>query len=314
MPSSSVASFRSKFVDRIGSLWPKGRPHYRRQLVKQLESLFDQFVQAGLADPTFGKQIVDGEYYLFEQRLAEMLLAERLWSQGFTLSSSSAGPDFYATKDGTSAWVELITPQPTGIDPGWLASPQEGVWTYPHREIALRYTAAIKEKHAKLVGIQGNSGYLVNGLVRSDEPYIIAVNQHLLQGSFRTLNGISQIPTACEILFAVGPQQLHLDRDTGKVLDHDHAHRPSLPKTASVGVPADNFFNIDYRPVSAVLAVDLVLEKFIAADPDHQMMKDHLSAVVYNPMAFNPIKTRWMPADSHWIAENAADGIIVRCA
>lgn len=312
MPTPPITSFRPQFLKRIGALWPDARPHYRQQVLGHLGDLFGRFVEAGLADPTFGKQLAEGDHFLHEQRLAEMLLADHLWSLGFDLSSSCAGPDFFVSKDGMSAWIELITPQPTGIDPGWLASPQVGVWSYPHREIALRYTAAIKEKHTKLVGAQGG-GYLANGLVRPDQPYIIAVNQHLLQGSFRTLDGISQIPAACEVLFAVGPQQLHLDRETGAVVDHDHdhAHRPSLVKTANVGVPADSFFNPGYAPVSAVLAVDLVLEKFVTADPDHRLMKDHLSTVAYNPLASNPITPRWLPADSHWTAQMGPSGIRV---
>lgn len=309
MPTRAVTSFRHQFLERIRAFWPDGRPHYRQQLLGHLGHLFDRFVEAGLADPTFGKELVEGDY--FQQRLAEMLLAEHLWSLGFELSSASAGPDYFATKDGMSAWIELITPQPTGINPGWLASPQVGVWQYPHKEIALRYTAAIKEKHAKLVGTRGGGGYLASGLVKPDQPYIIAVNQHLLQRAFRTLNGISQIPAACEVLFAVGPQQLHLNRDTLAVVHHDHAHRPSLAKSANVGVPADSFFNPGYAPVSAVLAVDLVLEKFVTADLDHHLMQDHLSAVAYNPLANNPVKPRWIPADSHWTAQMAPGGIEV---
>jgi len=201
------------------------------------------------------------------------------------------------------------------IDAAWLDPAHKGVWKYPGNEIALRYTAAIKEKQSKLVGSSGpraKPGYLSKGIVGQDESYVIAVNQHLLGTRFRSLNGISQIPTACEVLFAVGPQQLHLDRTTGVAIDQDHAHRPSILKSAASLVPADCFFDPDYAPVSAVLALDLVLDKFVTPDDDHQLMQEHLSALVYNPYAANPITPRWLSAQTHWSARVVSGTIEVQ--
>lgn len=281
-------------------------------MLSRIGDIYDRFMDEGLADPHFTKQIIELNDYVHEQRMAELLLADHLWGLGFSLKSQTVGPDFLATKDGHSAWIELITPTPAGINPAWLTPSPEGVWKYPYDEIALRYTAAFKEKHERLVGtVEGKLGYLARDIVGQHETYVIAVNQHLLQPSFRTLSGISLIPTACEILFAVGQQQLHLDRTTGAVLDRDYAHRPNISKAGCVQVPADSFLNPAYAQVSAVFAVDLVLEKFITPDSDHLLMREDLTLMVYNPLTSNPLPPRWIPAQSHWTAKIGEDVIEV---
>ncbi len=310
MVRSGFVAHRRRFLDRLASHWTGSRPHYRAQLLKSIGDLFDRFMEEGLADPTFPEQLANGVDWTHEQRLAEMLLADNLWHSGFHLSSKATGPDFLATKNGKSVWIELITPQPSGIDPGWLDPSHAGVFDYPHKEIALRYTAALKEKHAKLVGSDdGKPGYLETGCVRTSDPYVIAINQHLLQRAFRDLTGISQIPTACEVLFAIGPQQLHLDPLTMAVTDQDHVHRPYLQKSVHVQVPTDSFLHPNYKPVSAVFALDLVLDKFITPDKGHALMREDLTAMVYNPYATNPLLPCWIPAQTHWEAK-VTSGII----
>lgn len=312
LAQSPNPTHRGHLLERLSAALAKARSHYRAELVSRIGEIYDRFIDEGLADLHFTKQIIDPNDYVHEQRMAELLLADHLWGLGFSLKSQTVGPDFLATKDGMSAWIELITPTPAGIDPAWLTPSPEGVWNYPHAEIALRYTAALKEKQEKLVGNgKGKLGYLAQGIVGKHDIYVIAVNQHLLQPSFRTLSGISSIPTACEILFAVGPQQLHLDRTSGAVLDRGHAHRPKIPKAGGVKVPADSFLSPAYAQVSAVFAVDLVLEKFITPDSDHFLMREDLSAMVYNPSAANPLRSHWIPAQSHWTAKIGGDAIEV---
>lgn len=281
MALSKLAPHRDQFLKRLETSWSKARPHYRAELAAKVGALYDRFMDEHLADPEFAKQIALGDSSTHVQRMGELLLAGQLWDWGFRLSSQSEGPDFRATKGGQSVWIELITPTDAGIPRKQPA--------YPHVDIALRYTAGIKEKHEKLVGRPcGKPGYLANGIVAANEPYVIAFNQHLLLSVPRTLGGISQRPTAVEVLFAVGPIQLHIDRETRKVVGRDNAYRPQLLKKTDVKVPADSFLHSAYAPVSAVLALDLVLEKFITTDPDHYLLRDNLSAMVYNPNANNP--------------------------
>lgn len=313
MPET-IASLKSEFLRQVRDRWSHARPHNRKQVVSTLSELFDRFREHGLDDPQFSQELASGNPHKHHQRLAEMLLAKYLWDNGFTLSSACEGPDFKASKGGITVWIELVTPEPRGISPSWLLSgDNEGVWTYPHTEIALRYTSSLKEKFEKLTGIpKGQRGYLSKGIVGSNEPYVIAINQHLLQSNFRTLHGISQTPTACEVLYSVGAIQLHLNRATGQTTHMDHAHRPSLEKTGSggekVAVPANSFLDPAYAPVSAVMALDLQEEALISPDRA-ALKKEHLAAVIHNMGARNAIPTRFLPGQEHWTAKTSAGSI-----
>lgn len=309
-PSSAL---RSDFLRRVSHRWRRATDNSRGQLLTSLSELFDRFHDLGLADPHFSQILARGNDNEHQQRMAEMLLAKHLWDHGFTLTSSREGPDFRASKENFSAWIELVTPEPVGIAPGWLAPQQTGVWSYPHREISLRYTSALKEKHEKLVGRKGyRPGYLKNGIVGPADPYVIAINQHLLQGNFRTLDGISQIPTACEVLYGVGPQQIHVHSATGQVERLDHSHRPGLSKVRADGgtaiVPAEGFLNHDYAPVSAVFALDLQEEALVTLTLGTQK-KCHLTAVVHNIGALNPLPHHFLPSQEHWTASTTSSAI-----
>ncbi|NYF18589.1 hypothetical protein HDC36_000026 [Xanthomonas sp. JAI131] len=302
-----IADLRADFLNRIGTTWHKAPAELRTELIFALGNLYDRFHQEGLADRHFDQALTSGSPTQHAQRLAELLMAEHLWTHGFDLDSANEGPDFRATKDGHSVWVELVTPEPNGIDPVWLTGNKQGVWKYPHPEIALRYTSALKEKHQKLVGNgRGKVGYLSNGIVAPRDIYVIAINQHLLQRSFRTLSGISQIPVACEVAFAVGPQQLHIDRNTRRIVHSDHAHRPEIPKQVAgkpaTTVPADSFLNPSYDHVSAIYAVDLMEEVLVKELPGKPLAREHLSAMAYNPNAANLLPLHLIPAQSHWTA------------
>lgn len=311
------ASLKTAFLARAGNRWAQAEPARRLNILKALSDLFDQFHQRGLADPHCAQRLAQGSDLEHLQRVAEMLLAKHLWDNGFSLTSGRAGPDFHASKDGYSVWVELVTPEPQGIDPSWLGtSHQEGVWTYPHEAIALRYTSALKEKHEKLVGRDGcKPGYLTQGIVRQEEPYVIAINQHLLHGRCPSLGGISQVPVAAEVVYAIGPQQLHLNAATGKVVHADHSHRPLLQKVkpagGCVGVPADSFLNPAYDPVSAVWALDLQ-EAALLAPSKERLPHVHLAATIHNVRATNRVPSHLLPSQEDWIGEVTASSITLK--
>ena len=309
MSAKVPRALRTLAIERWEGVLANARPHFRAEFVQKMCALFDRFHDEGLADREFAAELGRGSKATYEQRMAEMLLADELWRNGFALRSAPEGPDFYASRDGNSAWIELITPEPTGIDASWLAASGEGVFDFPHEQLSLRWTAAIKEKFEKLVGnsANGKKGYLEKGIVKPHESYVIAVNQHLLCSRFRSITGISQIPFACEVLFAVGPKQLHIDPISGSVVDSDYQHRPHVKNARSALVPSDSFFNPAFSGVSAVWAVDLMIEPYITPDPGVMLPREHLSAVAYNPSATNPIRERWLPSQSHWRVTMGAD-------
>jgi type I restriction enzyme S subunit len=66
--------------------------------------------------------------------------------------------------------------------------------SFPHEQMLLRWTSAIKEKWEKLIGSQDGTfkGWVEKGIVVPEDAYVIAVNGRQLRGAFPALTGISQ--------------------------------------------------------------------------------------------------------------------------
>ena len=107
------------------------------------------------------------------------------------------------------------------------------------------------------------------------------------------LNGISGKPAVVEVLFSVGPIQIQIDKSTGDIVDQFHQHRPLLDKPGTENkVPSNTFLNEQNACISAVLGLDLL--ELVSLGGLHP------SALVYNPLASNPIAPRWIEAQEHW--------------
>lgn len=281
--------FRQKVIDQFILSWRNARPEAGSNAVDYLTDLYDRFYGLGLADRIFEEQLTSGNPSRYAQRMGELLLADLLWKGGFDLISNDEGPDFRATKNGYSTWIELQTPEPMGIPADYYnRSGELTVRSEPFDAISLRWTSAMAEKKNTL------DRYLESGVIKADEPYVIAINARLLNHfSMRGLNGASGKPVPVEILFSVGPLQLEIDRHTGAIIDQSHVHRPFLDKPGTENkVPADSFMNPRNKGVSAVLGVDLLEQVALGGS--------HPSALVYNPYAQNPIGKHWIPAQEHW--------------
>ncbi|MGS0737953.1 hypothetical protein ACVBEG_15715 [Pseudomonas sp. GG8] len=293
---------REKVIHRFVESWSRAKTANATIAVEFLTSVYDRFRAEGLADPTFEKQLACGSPESYCQRVAELLLADMLWKDGFSLKSSNAGPDLHITKEGKSAWVELQTPQPMGIPPEYLERPgtTSVVRGVPHNAINLRWTSAIAEKTRQL------RRYLESGIVKADEPYIIAVNAHMLNPMAMTgLYGISQKPAPVEVLFSLGPIQIEIDRATGDIVDQYHQHRPRIEKPGNdIGVEADTFLDSRNACISAVLGLDLLEQVALKGE--------HHSALVYNPLAINPVSPLWITAQEHWSCAIEPDALRVR--
>ena len=256
------------------------------------------FVKSGLADSNFTKELCSGAEQRFLSRISEALLAERLKNIGLILEPSHGGsPDFLVIENGRKIWIEVICPEPTGIPLGCTEPETVTVISFPHEQILLRWTSAIKEKAEKLLGsLDGTvKGYIEKGIVASGEAYVITVNGcQLRSGPFPELFGISQFPFAVEAVFAVGPYQINIDRDTLKQTGAGHQHRPLIAKTKGAPVPAYTFLNNRFRPISAIWAVDL--------DGTSTIVNSEPMVVVHNPNAINPIPTGFLPAHDEYVA------------
>ena len=271
----------------------------RKAIREELTSSCIDFVESGLADSNFIEELCSGSENKFWSRVSEALLSARLKKIGLIPDSSQGGgPDFHIIDNGRKVWIEVICPEPVGLPPEW-AEPEMGkAISFPHEQIILRWTSAIKEKAERLLGsLDGKvKGYIEKGIVSIDDAYVIAVNgRKLRSGSpFPELHGISQFPFAVEAVFAVGPYQITIDRNTLKQTDDRHQHRPLIAKPKGMPVPAYTFLDARFQPISAVLAMDI--------DGTSAIGNSEPMAVVHNPNADNPISIGFLPAHNEYVA------------
>lgn len=266
------------------------REHIRKAVV--------EFVDSGLADSKFVSELTSGSDQKFSACVSEALIAARLRDKQFGMRKTvGAGPDFLVMDGSRKVWIEVICPEPISVPPDWLDPKAGEAINFPHEAILLRWTSAIKAKAEMLVGSEDGTrmGYLNSGVVDREDAYVIAVNGcQLRSGPFPALFGISQFPFAAEAVFPVGPYQLRIDRDTLKIVDRGHQHRPFVLNRNRAKVPALVFLDPRFNAVSAIWALDL--------NGGSAIGNSEPSAVVHNPNALNPVPMGFLPADHEYAA------------
>lgn len=271
----------------------------RRQIWRdELTNVCKSFVTSGLADAKFSKELCSGSEAKFWSCVSEALLSAHLRKAGLDPAPShGGGPDFHVIDNGRKIWIEVICPEPTGVPSDWLSVQYERAVNFPHEQILLRWTSAIKEKAEKLIGsLDGTvKGYLEKGIVAPEDAYVIAVNgRQLRHGPFPALTGISQFPFAAEAVFAIGPYQININHETLEQTDAGHQHRPLISKPKGAPVPTYTLLDERFRPISAIWAVDV--------DGTSVIGNSEPMAVIHNPYAFNPIPTGFLPAHDEYVA------------
>lgn len=267
----------------------------------------ENFVKSGLADPKFVKELMSGSEQKFWACISEALIADRLRGKEFGVRKARGkGPDFLLMEGARRVWVEVVCPEPINVPADWLEPKLGGVVNFSHEEILLRWTSAIKAKAEAFIGSSDGrqKGYLNSGEVSPNDAYVIAVNGcRLRSGPFPALLGISQFPFAAEAVFPIGPYQLRIDRETLKVVDQGHQHRPYVPNKNGALVPAYTFLDPRFNLVSAIWAVDMNGQSVIGnMEP---------TAIVHNPNAKNPISRCFLPADSEYVAVAKGDEFVL---
>jgi type I restriction enzyme S subunit len=271
---------------------------YRKELIR----VCNEFVDSGLADPKFVKELTSGKDSKFWSCISEALLADRLRDKVFPdRPVIGEGPDFLIMDGDRKVWIEVICPEACNIPTDWLNIEEDGT-DFPHVDILLRWTAAIKEKSEKLIGnIDGTvKGYLQSGVVAENDAYVIAINGcQLRNGPFPALMGISQFPFAVEAVFTVGPIQLKINRETHEVVERGHQHRPHVINRNQAQIPAYTFLDPRFKPISAIWAVDI--------NGGNVIGNSEPMTVIHNPNALNPIPLGFLPADSEYVAKPCSD-------
>ncbi|MFN7011364.1 MAG: hypothetical protein ACK4PN_15150 [Allorhizobium sp.] len=293
--------------------FPASNPSAEK-LLSEATRLCTDMVSTGLLDKTAHGRLCSSDDNQFWPIFSEALVADRLFKANLTPQHREPGPDFLLELDGRRHWIEVITPQPNGIPDDWVKRgiKDEGAFHYPAEEILLRWTAAIKEKAEKLLGVPGNAarpGYIASGIVGPEDVYVIAVNGlRLRMGAatgidFPQLEGISQFPVAVEATYSVGPYAITVNRTTLEQTGAGHKHRKEIERTNRPPVPADTFHDPRFAPISAVWALDLGPTAFV--DQEQPM------AVVHNPNARNRLSQGLLPAQHEYRLRPSESGFAV---
>ena len=266
-----------------------------------------EFVESGRADPKFVIELTSDSTQKFWACVSEALIALRLRDKQFgNRKTIGAGPDFLLMNGTQRVWVEVICPEPAGVPMEWLEPKSGEAISFPHQEILLRWTSAIKAKSERLLGSEDGRqiGYITSGVVGPEDAYVIAVNGcRLRSGPFPALFGISQFPFAAEAVFPVGPYQLQINTESLQVVDRGYQHRPYLLNKNQAQVPALAFLNPRFNPISAIWALDL--------NGGSAIGNSEPSAIIHNPNALNPVPFGFLPVDYEYAATPVGDDLVL---
>jgi type I restriction enzyme S subunit len=266
-----------------------------------------EFVACGLADPKFVRELLSGSDQKFWACVSEALVAARLNGKTFCQRTSlGKGPDFLIMEGNHRVWIEVVCPEPVNVPQDWIDPQPETVINFPHKEILLRWTSAIKSKAEALVGSADGKcqGYLKSGVVGLDDAYVIAVNGcRLRSGPFAGLFGISQFPFAAEAVFPIGPYQLCINTETSEIIDRGYQHRPYLINKNGAKVPAYMFLDPRFSRISAIWALDL--------NGGVAIGNSEPAVVIHNPFAAIKVPVGFLPADDEYIGFLKDEEIIV---
>lgn len=305
-PRSGVV-FVMPLEEAINARYPP-RNDVARTVRDRLIALCRDMIDRKLVDQNAEQRLCSNDHADFWQQLSEVLLADKLFRADIAVQHAADGPDFLCEVDGRRIWIEVITPEPSSVPDAWINHVVGNVVSFPHQELLLRWTSAIKDKAEKLLGrIDRNTGvrvpgYLQRGIVGAADAYVIAINSRLLRGfggAFPELIGISQFPFAVEATLAVGPIQVVINRETSEAGPPIHQRRVHILKANGAEVPANTFLDPAFSSISAIWAVDI--DELIVIGEPRPMV------VVHNPLAANRIPTKWLPAQAEYEAHDRGD-------
>jgi type I restriction enzyme S subunit len=250
--------------------------------------LIGEYLASGLAPPNISTEITVGDRGLYAH-IWEAMLYRHLRSLGFEFRrghvrrAGQRGPDLGIVHEGRTIWIEAIVPSPEGIPPDYLRPPEPGEFktgSFPHREILLRWTSALRDKRAKF------QGYVEDAVIADTECTVIAINGCRTTGGYQD-NGITQLPFVVEAVFPVGPLAVRVDRNDGRVVgDAYHTSRYTIEKPNGAAVPTDSFLNPEYANISAVLGCGRA-----------NMRYGLPLSVVHNPLATVPLPQDFLSVD-----------------
>ncbi len=259
-------------LDRVIACHPRYDPYYiasgcRTDRKRKFEDLWA--VYHPYADRDFLPQVK--LKHNFHARTWEMYLGAVLRAHSFELALASArsarGPDLQVISP-TAIWIEAVTASAgDGLDK--VPALVFGVSKHPEDQLLLRLRNSIAEKVTKYCG------YLRDGVVQADAPYVIAVNS----------GGIGHpeddsMPLMVKCAFGIGHLAIPLVREAGE--KPFRLSRSSVMKRSGEAVSLGFFADETLAPVSAAI--------YSCRDVlNHPATIGDDCIVIHNPLALNPL-------------------------
>lgn len=290
-----MPSNRQQVEARLAQHWQEATTTNRARLVNFVMTIYDRYLDEQLQDGPFMGGLLSNNTYAFQQRLSELLMAEWLWRDGFMLTAApkGKGPDFRVHKEGHSAWIELVSPEPIDLAPEDVTLPAAGEFrearSVPHLQRMLRWTTGLKTK------LEQFQKYQTEGVVSPDDICVIAVNARMLDLYPFDIAGNSKLPVPVELGFGVGPLAIEIDATNPKTVSSRITYRSTIANRNSKPVDTHLFLDPTYSAVSAILGISM--HDFAAFD------RPYPSAVAYNPIAKRSLPSLWLPGGDHWTAQ-----------
>lgn len=226
----------------------------------------------------------------FHSRVWEMELAGMLQDLGLEPKSAGKGPDLQIELSGRKVWFEAVAPA-RGEPPDAVVDYDEG--TFPDREIELRYASAIQQKFDKW------KSYVADGIVNSDEAFVIAISAGKLTPAHIEEPGRLRV---ANVLFALGETIYCVPVSGDEPSEVTIRPRPYLKKRSGALVESAFFLKPEYAGISAVLFSPEHLKNL---PQSRGRPRGHDAFLLHNPHAQALIAIGAIPAGREtWVEQN----------
>lgn len=258
------------------------RPDFR----DWLEVLWKQYEP--YADTNFSSELKKQ----FNQRVWEMYLGSTLLNRGYILGDhTNIGPDFRIPQNNKQVWIEAIAIE-KGMGKDRVPDIVYGkMIDVPEKEMLLRLTSAIKEKHGKYLS------YINDSHIGKNEPFIIAIDRSPLEHSD------PQIPLIFKCLFGIGHQVLFIrklgSKAKTKTERSNWSSRDKVYKINGSEVGMFVFGDNNFEGISAIIYND---QNILNCYREPNQMGNNF-IVVHNPFAKNPLSPNFFNFGEEWKQE-----------
>lgn len=266
----------------------------RKKVREWMERLWKQY------EPYADKQFLKDFKRQFTQRAWELYLGTTFMNRGFHLGKHRAvGPDLDIRDEASGkrlVWIEAIAVEKGEGNDRVPDVVYGGVSSVPEEQMMLRLAGALEKKFKRYCS------ELEKGVVKDDEPYVIAIDRSALQ------HVDASAPLILKTLFGIGDLTITFELgDNGhKPKDVFWSELPKLDKISGKPVPMRFFLDATHAGISAVIYShhDIINSPRVPKEMGENFL------IAHNPYAKNPLLHNFFPfGDEFVVKENSVQRI-----